>query len=748
MTRRHLIGASVPRQGTAERLTGATRYVADLHASGEVHARVVRSPLAHALIAGIDTTEARAHPGVLAVITADDLPDVRIPIRLPFAETPEAKEFLQPPLARGEVRYVGEPVAVVVATDAYVAEDAAELVEVDYDELAVAVTVDDALAVDAPLVFAGRDGNAVSTVRLGHGDADAAFAEADVVITDRLDVHRHTAVPMETRGLLAVPEGDGIVVHGAAKVKHFTRQAVAGMLGIDPGRLRLVEAAVGGGFGVRGEPYPEDFLIPFLALRLGRPVKWVEDRAEHFVATNHARESHFEVEIAATKDGDLLAFRVNALCDHGGYVRSQGILPELLPVLHLAGPYRWRAFTIASTGVLTNRTPVGTYRGPGMTEATFARERMLDRLAARIGVDPVELRRRNLIPADALPFTFDPTPGSSPVVPLTYESGDFPGSLDLLLDHAGYRRLRLDQALRRARGESVGVGVATYIEVGSIGPFELAVIRPDGAGFTVGTGVASLGQGVETALAQIAAQELGVPVDSVRIDCADTDAVPQGFGAFASRSTVLSGNAIVLAAQDLRAKAAKALGTSADDVTFEAGRAVCSHGTSVPLADVEPGQGRFDKPHPSFSFGAVLSVVSIDSATGRVRVERHMVLHDVGRAVNPALLRGQLAGAAAQGIGATLMEELVYDEEGQPLSTSFADYLMPTAAELPDTEVIVVEHPTPSNPLGVKGAGESGMVATPAAIANAVADALGPRGARLTRLPLTPQRVRSLLRER
>jgi aerobic carbon-monoxide dehydrogenase large subunit len=740
-----LIGASVPRQGTTERLTGATRYVADLHASGEVHARVVRSPLAHALITGIDTTEARAYPGVLAVITADDLPDVRIPIRLPFAETPEAAELLQPPLARGEVRYVGEPVAVVVATDAYVAEDAAELVEVDYDELAVAVTVDDALAVDAPLVFAGRDGNAVSTVRLGHGDADAAFAEADVVITDRLDVHRHTAVPMETRGLLAVPEGDGIVVHGAAKVKHFTRQAVAGMLGIDPGRLRLVEAAVGGGFGVRGEPYPEDFLIPFLALRLGRPVKWVEDRAEHFVATNHARESHFEVEIAATKDGDLLAFRVNALCDHGGYVRSQGILPELLPVLHLAGPYRWRAFTIASTGVLTNRTPVGTYRGPGMTEATFARERMLDRLAARIGVDPVELRRRNLIPADALPFTFDPTPGSSPVVPLTYESGDFPGSLDLLLDHVDYQDLLRQQAARRDLGQLVGIGMATYMEVGAIGPFEHAEIHPGREGrLTVKVGVGALGQGVETVLAQIAADELGVPLEQVAIDCSDTDAVPIGFGAFASRSTTLAGNAIALAARDLRAKAAKILGADPEEVSLTATEAVCAH-SRVPLADVGPGQGRFDKPHPSFSFGAALSVVNVDNATGKVRVERHIVLHDVGRAVNPALLRAQLAGAAAQGIGAALLEELAYDEHGQPLSTSFADYLMPTAAELPDTEVIVVEHPTPSNPLGVKGAGESGMVATPAAIANAVADALGPSGHFLKRLPLTPRRVRPLL---
>ncbi|MEO3892217.1 xanthine dehydrogenase family protein molybdopterin-binding subunit [Nonomuraea sp. B5E05] len=740
MTR--LIGASVERSANLPHLTGASRFVADIQRDGQVHARIVRSPVAHARILGIDTGEAEAVPGVIAVITAADLPDVRIPIRLAMAETPMANRFLQPPLARDVVRYVGEPLAVVVATDPYLAEDAAELVDVDLEELDVVAN----LGSGAPVVHQEAGGNVVVTVPLRSGDVDAAFAKADVVVRDRLRVHRHTAVPMETRGLVAeVDQNSGrLTLWGAAKVKHFTRQALSDMLGIGRDRIRLVEGNVGGGFGVRGEPYPEDFLIAFLALRLGRPVKWVEDRAEHFVATNHAREQEHELEIAATADGRLLAFRDLARCDQGAYVRSQGILPALLPALHLAGPYRWEAFSIESTGVITNRTPVGTYRGPGMTEATFVRERMLDRLAAELGLDPAEIRRRNLIPPDALPFTFAPAPGSADA-PTTYESGDFPACLDHLLARAGYEDLCRLRDSRRAAGECVGIGLATYTEVGSMGPFEEARIVPTTNGrFVVHVGVASLGQGVETVLAQIAAEALAVPMEAVSIDHRDTDALANGFGAFASRSTTLAGNAIVLAAQDLRRRAAERLGVDPADVEFSSGRAMAESGAPVALHELGEGYGRFDKPHPSFSFGAALSFVSVDRGTGRVRVLRHLVLHDVGRAVNPELLRGQLAGAAAQGIGGTLLEELCYDEQGQPQSTTFADYRMPTVEDLPEIEVIIAEYPTPANPLGVKGGGESGMVATPAAIANAVADALG--GAKVTALPLTAERVLDLLR--
>ena len=744
-----LIGQSVERRGNHALLTGAATYAADLHFDGEVYARVVRSQTAHGTILGIDTTEALEAPGVIAVITADDLPDVRIPIRLPLFESAEANQLLQPPLARGTVRYVGEPLAVVVAEDPYLAEDAAELVDVDIDDLDQVVTIEDALADEAPLLDPGYGRNTVSTISLRYGDVAEAFDAADVVVRERIRVHRSTAVPLETRGLVAEPhpETGGLTLWGAAKVKHFTRQALGQMLGIELDRLRMVEVNVGGGFGVRGEPYPEDFLVAFLALRLGRPVKWVEDRAEHFVATNHAREQEHELEIAATSDGTLLAFRDRGWCDHGAYVRSQGILPELLPPLHLPGPYRWEAFELESTGVLTNRTPIGTYRGPGMTEATYARERLLDRLAAELDLDPAELRRRNLIPSEALPFQFELSEDSTPVAPIKYESGDFPAGLELLLEKAGYDDLRAEQTRRHADGEAVGIGLSTYVEVGSIGPFEDAVITTSSNGVTVHVGVASLGQGVETVLAQIAADELGIPIEAVDVDFHDTDAVPMGFGAFASRSTVLAGNAVVLAARKLLEQAGAELGTGADSVRITDDTVMGANGASIPLGKLGPAKARFEKAVPSYSFGAALSMVSLDRETGRVTVLKHMVLHDVGRAVNPALLRGQLAGAASQGIGGALLEELMYDEHGQPLSTSFADYLLPTAGELPEVEVIVVEEPVHSNPLGVKGGGESGMVGTPAAIANAVADALGTGTCAPPPTPLTPDRIRAFLRQ-
>ncbi|WP_028922211.1 xanthine dehydrogenase family protein molybdopterin-binding subunit [Pseudonocardia acaciae] len=738
-----LIGRSVPRRANIPLLTGAARYVADIRREGQVYARVVRGSSAHARIAHIDTEEAASAPGVLAVITAKDIPDVRIPIRLPMFETPEANRLLQPPLARDQVRYVGEPVAVVVATDPYLAEDAAELVWVDLDELDPVIELDAARAPGAPLVHAEHGSNTVNTVRLAHGDVADAFGRADVVVSDRIRMRRSTAVPLETRGLLAEPDPDTgeLTLWGGAKVKHFTRHALATMLGIEPGRIRVAETTVGGGFGVRGEPYPEDFLVCFLALRLGRPVSWVEDRAEHLVATNHAREQVHDIEIAATSDGRLLALRDRAWCDHGGYVRSQGILPELLPALHIAGPYAWPAFEVESTGVLTHRTPVGTFRGPGMTEATFVRERVLDRLAARLGLDPAELRRRNLVPAAAMPYRIELDP-----TPITYESGDFPGSLATLLERSGYDGLRAERERRRGEGECVGIGLATYVEVGAIGPYEDAkiVIEPTGR-VTVHVAVGSLGQGVETVLAQIAAESLGVGMDDVTVEFGDTAELPMGFGAFASRSTVLAGNAIVLAARDLRERAATELGAAPSEVELVDGHARTGAGDSIPLGKLGPAHGRFEKPHPSFSFGAALSLVRVDRATGKVSVLRHVVLHDVGRAVNPALLRGQLVGAAAQGIGGALLEELTYDENGQPTATSFSDYLLPTVGELPDIEVIVVEHPTPGNPLGLKGGGESGMVGTPAAVANAVADALGERGDRVRELPLTPRRVRALL---
>ena len=721
-----LVGTDVRRSEDRPLLTGRATFVGDLHREGQLWARVVRSYSPHALLHRVDTTAARAAPGVIDVITAADVPDARIPIRLPFADTPEAALALQPLLARERVRFVGEAVAVVAAEAPYVAEDAAELVVLDLEELPP--VADARTAVGAPALHAELGGNVVNVFPLRHGgDVEAVFATAAVVVRDTLRVPRDAGTPLETRGVLAEVDAAGrLVVWGAAKVKHFNRDVLARLLELPPERILLVEGNVGGGFGVRGEFYPEDFLIPFLAVRLGRAVKWIEDRHEHFVSANHSREQEHELELAVSGAGELLALRDRFSVDLGAYVRTQGVLLPLITLQQLVGPYAWQAFELEGSAVLTNKTPAGTFRAPGVTEATFVRERMIDRAAVEVGIDPVELRRRNLIPAASLPFRFDVGEGTPPLV---YDGGDFPAVFSALLERAGYDELRAQQRQAAAEGRRVGIGVSAFTELGGIGPWEHARIVPLADGrFRVQCGIASLGQGVQTVLAQIAGDQLGVPFDAVEIDHTDTDTVPMGFGAFASRSTVLAGNAIALAAEDLREQAG--------EHPLDAGRLA---------AQGIVGEGRFEQAAPSFSFGANLSVVELDPETGAVRVLRHVVAFDVGRVVNPTLLRGQLAGGAAQGIAAALWEELPYDEEAQPLATSFVDYLMPTAQDLPPIDVVVLELASAGNPLGLKGGGEAGVAGAPAAVANAVADALGERGAAVVELPLSAARVRALL---
>jgi carbon-monoxide dehydrogenase large subunit len=719
-----LVGADVLRSEDEPLLTGRAQFVGDLHRPDGLAARVVRSPLPHAVMHGVDASAALALPGVVDVVTAGDVPDARIPIRLPFAETPESVLALQPLLARDRVRYVGEPVAVVLAEDAYAAEDAAELVALDLDELPPVVTA----AADAVPLHEALPTNVVNVFRNTYGDpVDPIFARAAVVVRDTLRVPRDAGTPLETRGLLAEVDPQGrLVVHGAAKVKHFNRDVLSQLLGLPAEQILLVEGHVGGGFGVRGEFYPEDFLIPFLALRHARPVKWIEDRYEHFVAANHSREQVHDVELAVDADGTLLALRDRIRVDIGAYVRTQGVLLPLITLAQLVGPYAWEGLELEAQAVLTNKTPAGTFRAPGVTEATFVRERLVDRAAAELGLDPVELRRRNLIPPSSLPAVFQP---HEPAPPVVYESGDFPRVFEALLARSGYEELRAEQEQARAEGRLVGIGVAGFTEMGGIGPFEEARVVPLADGrFQVRCGIASLGQGVETVLAQIAGEGLDVPFDAIVVDHSDTDVVPIGFGSFASRSTVFAGNAVAAAAADLRAKA----GEGELDAAALAAAGVF-------------GEGRFEKDVPAFSFGANLSLVEIDPETGAVRVLKHVVAFDVGRAINPTLLRGQLVGGAAQGLAAALWEEIAYDEDAQPLSTSFIDYRMPTSAELPEIEVEVLELPYTGNPLGVKGGGEAGVAGAPAAVANAVADALGARGADVRELPLTPARVSALL---
>jgi carbon-monoxide dehydrogenase large subunit len=719
------IGQPVTRLEDLPLVTGRGRFAAAVSFPHQLHMRVVRSDHAHGRIISIDVGKALAAPGCVAAWTAADVAWLpQIPFRPTHIEGLE--HYRQYPLARDRVRYVGEPVAVVVAEDPYVAEDAAELVAVDADEVEPVAST--RAARDADPLHDELGGNVVDTFALAYGgDVDAAFASAAVVVRDTLRMPRDAGTPLETRGVLAEVDGAGrLVVWGAAKVKHFNRDVLARLLELPPERILLVEGHVGGGFGVRGEFYPEDFLIPFLAVRLGRPVKWIEDRREHFVAANHSREQEHELELAVSADGELLALRDRFTVDLGAYVRTQGVLMPLITLQQLVGPYPWRAFELEGSAVLTNKTPAGTFRAPGVTEATFVRERMIDRAAAELDLDPAELRRRNLIPADSIPFTFDLGPEAPPIV---YEGGDFPAVFSALLDEAGYDDLRAEQRRAAADGRRLGIGVSAFTEMGGIGPWEHARIVPLADGrLRVQCGIASLGQGVQTVLAQIAGDELGVPFEAIEVDHADTDTIPMGFGAFASRSTVLAGNAIALAARDLKEKA----GDGPLDVPRLAAGGVV-------------GEGRFEKEAQSFSFGANLSVVELDPATGAVRVLKHVVAFDVGRMVNPTLLRGQLAGGAAQGIAAALLEELPYDEDAQPLATSFVDYLMPSASDLPPIDVVVLEFPSAGNPLGLKGGGEAGVAGAPAAVANAVADALGAAGTGVVELPLTAPRVRRLL---
>jgi carbon-monoxide dehydrogenase large subunit len=729
-------------------------YVADVNRPNQVYARIVRSQVAHGWLQAVHLEDARAHEGVIAAFSAQDIPNIaetKIPIRITPSE--KAAFALQTPLAVDRVRYVGEPIAVVVAVDPYVAEDAAEMVWAEIEELEPVLDPVAATQSGSPTLFEGLPDNVCGGFNLFNGeDVDQIFRGADVLVRERFHSHRHAAVPMETRGFVAeLDPGTGrLTVWGQTKVKHFNRRTLAALLRIAEDDIRFLETDVGGGFGARGEFYPEDFLLPWLAVHLRRPVKWIEDRAENLVALNHSREHVFEIEMAATADGQLLGFRSTDWCSMGGYLRTNGLKVVECAGMHISGPYRWRGFSIQALGVLTTKTPLATYRGPGEVEATYARERMLDLVAATIGLDPAEVRRKNLIPADALPLEVELGPEHEPNL---YDSGDYPTMFAHLLEQAGYERLKTERAERRAHGEAVGIGLACCHNEGGYGPFESArvIAEPDGT-FTAHVGVAGVGQGTRTGLAQILADELGVDMERVRIFHHDTDEIKDGVGAYADRCTAVGGSAILVTVAALKERARHAgavrLGVGPSEVELVADEVRAANGRSVTFGDLGLDEtGRYEKTTTDMSFCTSLAVVSVDRATGKVTVERYIGVYDVGRTINPLLVKGQLDGAAAQGLAGTLLEEFVYDEQGQPLSTSFMDYLLPTLSELPEVESLWFEYPDENNPLGVKGAGGNGIIGAQAALSNAVADALADDGVVLTSLPLTPNHVRAMIRE-
>jgi carbon-monoxide dehydrogenase large subunit/6-hydroxypseudooxynicotine dehydrogenase subunit gamma len=744
------IGLRAPRKEDHRMLVGHGRFGADMQFPRMVHARIVRSSVAHGTVTGIDADAACALPGVVGVFTAADLPgDIRIPVRLQVQGI-DLSEHLQPVLARDAVRYVGEPVAVVVAEDPYVAEDAAEVVEIEFDERPVVL--------DAA---AANDDDVVADFRLGFGDVEAAFRAAEHVVALEFNVGRHTAVPMEPRALVVdyTPATGALDIFGATKVPVFNRQVLADLLGTDQSSIRMHAVDAGGGFGVRGEFYPEDFLVPWLARRLQRPVSWVEDRAEHLVAVNHSRQQTHRIEVALDAAGTILGLRDDVRHDNGAYVRTHGIIVPELTLAMLPGPYRVPAYEGRVSVVLTNKTPCGTYRAPGRFEGTTAREQLLDKAASEVGIGRVELRRRNLLGPQELPHARPMTTLGTDIV---LDAGDYPGLLDRAIERAdelGWPRLVHDA---REHGRQVGLGVSMFLEKSGLGPHDTADVEITSTGrIRVHSGGTSLGQGIETVLAQIVADQFGVSIDSIDVVNGDTLLQPYGTGSWASRSTVVTGSAVRGAGQQvvqrLRALGAQLLEVADADVEVAEGQVRVRGAASNALSFAEiwraaqPGSAwlgtgepaglsarhRFDVDHMNYPYGAHICVVEVDPGTGGVQMLRYLVVYEVGRAVNPTLVEGQLRGGVAQGIGGALLEEFTYDEAGQPQVTTFMDYLMPTASEVPDIDLVVCEDaPAASNPLGVRGAGEGGLTGAGAAIASAVSDALGL--AAMDQVPLRP----------
>ena len=746
------VGRSVPRLEDRTLLLGRGRFAADISFPGQWHMRVVRSNIAHGKLRSIDTSAALKLPGVHAVWAHADVAHIpHIPFRLTGLKTLEP--YQQPVLAKNVVRYVGEPVAVIFAEDAYLAEDAADLIELSIEPLQATM-----LAVASPGKYAPELSTEPGVLQKAYGDVDAAFHNAYATISLELSIGRHSGVPLETRGAIARYDEtrDVLELHGAAKVPHWNRDTIAQMLGRKKESVQLYEGHVGGGFGIRGEIYPEDILVCIAAMKFRRPIKWIEDRREHLIAANHSREQHHRVRAAIDAQGRILGIDDEFFHDNGAYMRTHAATVPDLAAAMLPGPYRVPAYRAVGHIRLTNKTPCGTYRAPGRYESTFVRERLLDAIAAKVGVDKVEIRKRNLISKSTMPYTLGLDTLGTQIV---YDSGDYALLLDKALKAARWDELQDQLRKRRKTGEKVGAGVAMFVEKSGLGPFDTVRVeaKRDGTVEAV-TGVASIGQGVETVIAQICADTLGVDYANVRVIHGQTDRIARGMGAFASRVTVMCGEATRLAATKLRDKAlhaaAELMQTSADALDIVNGEIVRvgAAGPSMPLAELAralPGdlsaEDTFESTHMVYPYGAHLAAVCVDPDTGNVAIERYVIAYDIGKAVNPKLVEGQIAGGLAQGVGGALFEEFRYDEAGEPLSVTFADYLMPTAREVPEISVIVSEDaPSPLNPLGLKGAGEGGANPVGAAIASAIDDALQRPGA-VGQLPVTPQRLKAIL---
>lgn len=736
-------------------LRGQGEFVADVPAENVLHAVIFRSPVAHARIHSIGLDAALALPGVAAIFTHEDIgPEIPIiPLRQQVFE--EGKPYLQQVIASDTVRYVGEPLAVVLAEDQAIAEDALDLIELDYEELPAVVTTADALADEATLFETGT--NLAMVMEARKGDADAVFATAPYTRKESFSVQRHMASPMEPRGLLANwnAETGKLTVHGAAKVAFFNRSLLAWFLGLPREAVDYFEVNVGGGFGARGEFYPEDYLISFASKRMARPVRWLEDRREHFLATNHAREMDAEIEIACAENGRVLALRGVVNVNLGAYVRTNGFTAPRNVTQFTSGPYDVQNVAIDARALMTNKTPAGTYRGPGRYEGAFFMERLLDMAAGDLGVDRAEIRRINLIPEELMPYRMPVMAKAEPGAETFCDSGAYTEIFDRCLAAFGWEG-RQELQGKLIDGCYHGLGLACFIEGGAAGPREGArmVLETDGS-VSVHVGSSALGQGLETILTQIAADALGLPMDRIHVFHGSTTGVKEGYGSFHSRSTVMGGSAVLEASaillEAVREYAAEKAGCAVEEVSLQDGELRVA-GKVVPLAGLSDQpieiEHSFSNRKHTYSYGTHAVHLAVDPKTGAVEILDYCTVEDVGRVINPATLHGQVLGSAYQGFGSTFLEELSYDSNGQLLTGTFADYLLPTATDFRAPRSISLGlRPSPNNPLGAKGAGEGGLIAVGGAIGNAIANALQAFSVEPGHLPFTPQRIWQLIHD-
>jgi len=770
------VGRPLKRREDQRLLTGQGLYIADLTLPGMLHAVFVRSPAAHARIRSVDLRVAKGAPGVVYVLSGIELAKILPPVSdtqlsLPKKWTAQVQhKFLnpqQPLLAHDKVRHVGEAVAVIVAESRYLAEDAAALVTLDLEPLPALIDAEAALAPGAPVIHDRLNTNLIGEFTVGKGDVAAALARAPHKLKRRFHHHRYAAAPIECRGVVGHYDrrADSLTIWSSTQVVHWVRREAAGVLQLPEARIRCVALDVGGGFGIKGHVYPEDLLVPFIAREIGRPVQWIEDRREHLMCACHSRDQTHDVEVGFDDEGKILAYRDDFVVDCGCW-NPIGAGIAYNTAVHLLGPYRHENFSAHARIAMTNKVPNAPYRGAGRPEAALATERVMDLIAKELGLEPAVVRARNMVPAAEMPYRAGIPYRDGELI--VYDSGDYPGGLEKALAAVGgVDAFRKRQAEARKAGRHLGLGIGCYVEGTGVGPFESALVRIDPSGkIYVASGACPQGQGMETIFAQVVADTWKVDPDNVIVALADTSAIAIGFGTLASRSTVTLSAAIHYASVPLREKvfaiAANMLECSPGDLELRDGGVglVGVPGVSVPLQKIataaRPGwdHGRpdgidaglestfyFVPETVTWAYATHVAVVDVDTATGGVAIEQYAIAHDCGTVVNPLLVDGQVVGGAVQGIGGALLEEFAYDRDGNLMTGSLADYLLPTASDVPSLRLVHQVSPSPLNPLGVKGLGEGGAIAPPVAIANAVADALAPYGAEFNATPVRPDLV-------